>query len=605
MLGKDESGTYFSSVGNIFYRYTSSSTLDNLVIEGSSQTLTSGIPFSNYISLKEDDPNDGTSNGSRSKIAPNNVVFYGKKDDKIYFYYMIDIDSQPRQYSVTFGNIDEQISCKLLKGAINVCAFSQSGQVKLKILVLVHKTSNTKQVSIKKDEVVESFNNHEKVILYDTSNENYKILCAMNKGIKNIECLAVHFEGDYKRTNSDLTVNFLSINDGIQTSFSNTKDNCNATLFKDEYIMCCGKQDAIKCDRRNKNFTLINQFSIEVQGKISNLTLESTEDYVKLIYFDGTSLYEYFIYTSNCVYKTFEINSLGSGNLIFNDLFERKTNTKYYYIPYDIPYKDNDIKVTKINNQEMAEDDKGKPVLIEGNQNFVSFESIKEVTSSSSMRYDFFYFITNAETFISSKCQIKFLVNPCYESCKRCSIKKSDSSAEDHNCIECKEGYYPFSEKTSNCYTKEDVNENHNNWYFDENSQKFGLCHSSCKTCSGPLENNCLTCDDTDEQNPFYLYNGKCLNQCPEGTFITTDDNGKKICQNCHKNCKTCEGSGNADDMKCSSCPDNNIKYLKNCYEISNPSDKSFYDPEDNAKITSCFQLFTKYIKDNEYECIS
>ena len=93
---------------------------------------------------------------------------------------------------------------------------------------------------------MESFNNHEKVILYDTSNENYKILCAMNKGTKNIECLAVHFEGDYKRTNSDLTVNFLSINDGIQTSFSNTQDNCNATLFKDEYIMCCGKQDAIK-----------------------------------------------------------------------------------------------------------------------------------------------------------------------------------------------------------------------------------------------------------------------------------------------------------------------------------------------------------------------
>ena len=65
------------------------------------------------------------------------------------------------------------------------------------------------------------------------------------------------------------------------------------------------------------------------------------------------------------------------------------------------------------------------------------------------------------------------------------------------------------------------------------------------------------------------------------------------------------EGSGNANDMKCTSCPDNNIKYLKNCYEISNPNDKSFYDPEDNAKITSCFQLHTKYIKDNAYECIS
>ena len=29
------------------------------------------------------------------------------------------------------------------------------------------------------------------------------------------------------------------------------------------------------------------------------------------------------------------------------------------------------------------------------------------------------------------------------------------------------------------------------------------------------------------------------------------------------------------------------------------------YNPEDNTKITSCFQLHEKYIKDTEYECIN
>ena len=109
MLGKDESDAYFSLVGNIFYRYTSSSVLDNLMVQGSSITLTSGIPYSNYISLKQDNTNDGTSRGSRSKIPQYNVVFYGKKDENIYFYYVIDsVDSQPKQYSISFGNINEK-----------------------------------------------------------------------------------------------------------------------------------------------------------------------------------------------------------------------------------------------------------------------------------------------------------------------------------------------------------------------------------------------------------------------------------------------------------------------------------------------------------------
>ena len=158
---------------------------------------------------------------------------------------------------------------------------------------------------------------------------------------------------------------------------------------------------------------------------------------------------------------------------------------------------------------------------------------------------------------------------------------------------------------TTNCYTIEDVNENHKNWYFDEEDQIFRPCHSSCKTCSGPLESNCLSCDIAVEANPFYLYNGKCISQCPEGTFISTDENENKICKKCYKNCKTCEDIGNADDMKCSSCPDNNIINEQNCYQIFNSNEKNFYDPEDNTKITSCFQLYGKYIKDKGNECIN
>ena len=52
-----------------------------------------------------------------------------------------------------------------------------------------------------------------------------------------------------------------------------------------------------------------------------------------------------------------------------------------------------------------------------------------------------------------------------------------------------------------------------------------------------------------------------------------------------------------------SSCGDNYIKYENNCYQISNSTIKSFYDPENN-KESSCYQKFHLYIKEDSNECI-
>ena len=250
----------------------------------------------------------------------------------------------------------------------------------------------------------------------------------------------------------------------------------------------------------------------------------------------------------------------------------------------------------------MNSNGEGVKILLGNGDNYLMLESENDITQKA--KYGFTFFISIDESFISSGCSLTITINPCYQSCKGCSIKASEANQENHNCLECKDGYYPFSGNRANCFTIEEVNTDHPNWYFDEGLQEFGECHSSCKTCSGPLEENCLICDDSDEQNPFYLYEGKCLSHCPERTFPNTDENGKKICQKCYKNCKTCEQSGNADDMKCTSCQNDNIKYLQNCYEVYNINDKSFYDPEDNTITTSCLQKHQLYIKENENECI-
>ena len=55
--------------------------------------------------------------------------------------------------------------------------------------------------------------------------------------------------------------------------------------------------------------------------------------------------------------------------------------------------------------------------------------------------------------------------------------------------------------------------------------------------------------------------------------------------------------------MKCESCKENSIIFRDNCFKEYNENDKSFYIPGSN-EISSCFENFNYYIKENTYECI-
>lgn len=66
-------------------------------------------------------------------------------------------------------------------------------------------------------------------------------------------------------------------------------------------------------------------------------------------------------------------------------------------------------------------------------------------------------------------------------------------------------------------------------------------CDSSCSTCSG-LSTFCLSC-----ANAELASNGKCVQTCPSNTFQSSGS-----CLTCHPDCATCSGGG---FNQCSSCP--------------------------------------------------
>lgn len=88
-------------------------------------------------------------------------------------------------------------------------------------------------------------------------------------------------------------------------------------------------------------------------------------------------------------------------------------------------------------------------------------------------------------------------------------------------------------------------------------------CYLSCKTCSGPRRDHCITC-------PFgwQLAAGECHPECPEGFF-----KAKYGCQKCHHFCRTCKGEG---PLECTSCPPHSMLDGGLCMECLG---SQYYDP--------------------------
>lgn len=139
--------------------------------------------------------------------------------------------------------------------------------------------------------------------------------------------------------------------------------------------------------------------------------------------------------------------------------------------------------------------------------------------------------------------------NPCYASCKTCSILGNKNA---HQCTDCKVnfGYYPNPDIKGNCNL---YNSPPDNYYFDQLTSTFKLCHTGCKTCPGPGIDIAMNCDScavgygtTDIKHQCYPIDLKLKG------YVYSSSQKKFIA--CHKNCFDCNQIGTESDTKCLTC---------------------------------------------------
>ncbi|KPU75290.1 uncharacterized protein Dana_GF19273, isoform B [Drosophila ananassae] len=117
---------------------------------------------------------------------------------------------------------------------------------------------------------------------------------------------------------------------------------------------------------------------------------------------------------------------------------------------------------------------------------------------------------------------------PCEPNCASCQDHPEFCTSCDHHLVM----------HENKCYSACPLNA------FETEDNKCALCHSSCATCNGPTELDCITCRPSR-----YVWKNKCLNSCPSGFFA---DKKRLECMPCQEGCRSCTSNG-----ICSECLEN------------------------------------------------
>ncbi|KDR68444.1 hypothetical protein GALMADRAFT_257172 [Galerina marginata CBS 339.88] len=151
----------------------------------------------------------------------------------------------------------------------------------------------------------------------------------------------------------------------------------------------------------------------------------------------------------------------------------------------------------------------------------------------------------------------------CGASCTKCQIPNftAASTVDQKQCAQCLPGFFLDKGKcVQSCPTGTTVS--------SQDNVTCIPCDSSCTTCAG-TPTFCLSCP-----NNQLASNGKCISNCPSGTFSASGQ-----CLACHPDCTSCSGGA---FNQCTSCPANR-PVLSNGRCLPTCSQSQFFDPTSSS----------------------
>ena len=188
----DESNNYFLLANYEYFKIILDSNSE-IQYFNKNKSINSDISIYGYIKQKEfqNNNNNGYYMNNRCSIGKNEIIIYGKKENNIYFYYI----NNQTEYEVKINepHIREQISCKLIDSVRYICAYNCNSKVRLAYFILV-KNVNKIEFSLKTYKEIQQLQNKDNITLFDTINNEDKIICTRNIYNNKINCFKIHIQ---------------------------------------------------------------------------------------------------------------------------------------------------------------------------------------------------------------------------------------------------------------------------------------------------------------------------------------------------------------------------------------------------------------------------
>ena len=106
----------------------------------------------------------------------------------------------------------------------------------------------------------------------------------------------------------------------------------------------------------------------------------------------------------------------------------------------------------------------GIKIKLKNDSNVLYFVSDKNKVANN---FEIKYNISIEETY-SDCCSIFLTIKSCYPSCSYCTLSIEESNENSHNCIKCASNYFPFPEKSSNCFNQKEMDNKNIPYYLDK-----------------------------------------------------------------------------------------------------------------------------------------
>ena len=325
-LCQDESQYYYLFAGINYYQkfpYI----INNKEIEALNVIDSVGINDHIFGCIKE--------NSNIPLITNNEIILYGNNIGTLFFIFT------KQSYVISKENYPADLtSCKLVKSMHYICAYLLSNEIKIIIVKYINQESEPEVMDLVPSIPLSEENSElDNLILYDTDNELYKILCATKNENRYIQCLAVYIKIEVENDDDSYVTeyNIFELTADYSISYFK-KHRCYLTIFNSEFLLCCGGRDIISCYRNKlSDFQIINQFTLNLIGSIESVLITDYSDHAIISYMNVTStdlyLYQYNIYIPKCNINidpiSIEINSFGYYEIDLSQIIVRMTNTKY------------------------------------------------------------------------------------------------------------------------------------------------------------------------------------------------------------------------------------------------------------------------------------